>query len=120
MRTVSIVAVVLVFALSLVVAQQRTPTGHYDTYGVGGDSTCGQWMATTTPAVHVVQLQWVLGFVSGASYLQAVYPERLAARTPLRTSDASRIESAISSYCKQNPTRSLTSAASQVMLDLVP
>jgi hypothetical protein len=95
--SVGLIAVIILAADP--VAQQFTA------YGAGA-ATCASWTERVKdPNGHARDLQWVFGFVTAAGVFAGVQ---------LKV-DANGIDPFVTSYCQENPTDTITSAAATLV-----
>ena len=90
------------------------------TYGAG-TMTCGKWTSDLRNRTsHAVELNWVLGFMSGVSYLQAAYEGMPFHDKKFKATDKDGMERFVSTYCANNPLQPLDRAAHQMVIELLP
>jgi len=75
-----------------------------------GGLSCGAWTADRSDnAMHNMELDWVLGFVSGSNWEN---PHKQA-----RFADIDAIAASIDNYCARNPLHGIAAAAAAVVQD---
>ena len=104
MKFVSSSAVLALVLLAADPSARQTP-GTFLTYGAG-IASCTSWTAhLKDPNTHAGDLQWVLGFASAAGVFAGVQ---------LKV-DANGIDPFITSYCRDNPAETITTAAATMI-----
>jgi hypothetical protein len=102
-------AAVLLCAASLGSAQ-TAPPGKYSEYGAGAAS-CGHWLASRNDhALHGIQINWVLGWVSAAGYYNV--------QGALRETDADAVSAWVDKYCREHPLSEIKDAAATLVDEL--
>ena len=100
-----------VFVLVLAFMCMPTVGSAYNVYGTGGTpSSCGTWVKSKGDLdTRNFQMSWVLGFISGASY---VGPK-------LKKTNSAAVEVFMDNYCQKNPLKSIESGAAELHYALV-
>jgi hypothetical protein len=110
-RAILITALLLAFAPRLGTVQ--TPASGGKGYGAGFVS-CGEWTKQKDAfAVHQLNVQWVLGFVSGATWVASADMKRAVKET-----DAAGIEQYMTDYCAKHPLQQIVEGATALMREL--
>jgi hypothetical protein len=97
----------LMAATVTTVAVGARQKGTYTNYGTGV-SSCGRWIVETGD-VHFMNVNWVLGFLSGVGY---------AATRDLRETDSAGIDKWITKYCEEHPLDTVATAAQALVREL--
>lgn len=104
-------ATVLAFS-AVASAQTAQKKLEYPVYGAG-TASCGQWVEgrkTTNDPMVAVMTQWMLGYMTAASYTIPDHP-------PVE-SDVGGFRVALDTYCQKNPTEEFYIAAYSVLLQM--
>ncbi len=75
-----------------------------------GARGCGTWLKETDSVMRLTNLNWILGYLSGAA--------TATRKNVLKEVDADSIEAAISKYCQENPLEGMDSATATVFKQL--
>jgi hypothetical protein len=89
---------------------ETAPPGQFHRYG-SGTTSCGTWLADRDNyAVHMVELSWVLGWLSAAGAYNV--------QSDLRHTDANAIAAWVDKYCRENPLDHISDAAAHLVDEL--